>query len=48
MKELSKEEREIYQWQMWIPQLGEEGQKKLKAASVLVPRAGGVGGTTAL
>src|SRR5258706_2756450 len=46
--QLSDEEREIYRWQMWIPQLGEEGQKKLRDASVLVTRVGGVGGTAAL
>ncbi len=48
MKELSAEEREIYRWQMWIPQLAQEGQKKLRHASVLVTRVGGVGGTAAL
>src|SRR5437763_12496770 len=48
MKELTAEEREIYQWQMWIPGLGEEGQKKLRDASALVTRIGGVGGTAAL
>src|SRR5437763_15033065 len=48
MKELTAEEREIYQWQMWIPGLGEEGQKKLRDASALVTRVGGVGGTAAL
>src|SRR6266581_8607111 len=48
MKELTAEEREIYQWQMWIPDLGEEGQRKLRDASVLVTRIGGVGGTAAL
>jgi molybdopterin/thiamine biosynthesis adenylyltransferase len=48
MKELTAEEREIYQWQMWIPDLGEEGQKRLLDASVLVSRVGGVGGTAAL
>src|SRR5438105_11464787 len=46
--QLSEEEREIYQWQMWIPGLGEEGQKKLRDASALVTRVGGVGGTAAL
>jgi len=46
--QLSEEEREIYRWQMWIPQLGEEGQKRLKGSSVLVTRIGGVGGTAAL
>lgn len=38
-------ERARYEWQMWLPQLGEVGQQKLKAASVLVSRIGGVGGT---
>src|SRR3954465_5184931 len=48
MDELTAEEREIYQWQMWIPDLGEAGQKRLRDASVLVTRVGGVGGTAAL
>src|SRR6267143_6753148 len=48
MEELTPEEREMYQWQMWIPDLGEEGQKRLKGSSVLVSRIGGVGGTAAL
>jgi molybdopterin/thiamine biosynthesis adenylyltransferase len=48
MKELTPQEREIYQWQMWIPDLGDEGQRKLRDASVLVTRVGGVGGTAAL
>ena len=48
MNELTAEEREIYQWQMWIPDLGEAGQRKLRDASVLVTRVGGVGGTAAL
>src|SRR4051812_39218588 len=48
LKQLSDEEREIYRWQMWIPRLGEEGQKRLRDASVLVTRVGGVGGTAAL
>src|SRR4051812_22474033 len=45
---LTEEEREIYRWQMWIGDLGEAGQKRLKGASVLVTRVGGVGGTAAL
>src|SRR2546422_4293807 len=48
LKQLTEEEREIYRWQMWIPRLGEEGQKRLKGSSVLVSRIGGVGGTAAL
>ncbi|MCA9062160.1 MAG: HesA/MoeB/ThiF family protein [Planctomycetaceae bacterium] len=32
---------------MWTPDVGEEGQRRLKAATVLVSRIGGVGGTVA-
>src|SRR3954451_24086126 len=45
---LTDEERAIYEWQMWTPHFGEAGQEKLKAATVLVSRIGGVGGTLAL
>src|SRR3954471_7253772 len=45
---LTDEERAIYEWQMWTPHFGEAGQEKLKAATVLVSRIGGVGGTVAL
>lgn len=45
---LSDEERAIYEWQMWVPGVGEEGQLKLKNASVLVSRVGGLGGLVAL
>jgi len=44
MTTLSDEEKAIYEWQMWLPQIGEEGQKKLKGASALVSRCGGLGG----
>jgi molybdopterin-synthase adenylyltransferase len=44
---LTREERTIYEWQMWIPGFGQAGQRKLKAASVLVSRVGGLGGTVA-
>ena len=47
LPELSTEERARYEWQMWTPDLGENGQRKLKAASALVSRIGGVGGTVA-
>src|SRR6266481_30181 len=40
-------EKAAYQWQMWVPDFGEEGQKKLKGASVLISRCGGVGGIVA-
>lgn len=44
---LTDAERARYEWQMWTPEIGEVGQQKLKAASVLVSRLGGVGGTAA-
>ena len=47
LPELNDAERARYEWQMWTPEVGEEGQRKLKAASVLVSRIGGVGGTAA-
>lgn len=45
--ELTAEERAIYEWQMWIPGFGEEAQRKLKSASVLISRVGGLGGVVA-
>ncbi len=44
---LTDAERERYQWQLWAPGFGEEGQRRLKGASVLVSRVGGVGGCVA-
>jgi len=44
---LTDAERERYQWQLWVPGFGEEGQRRLKGASVLVSRCGGVGGCVA-
>ena len=46
--ELNDAERSFYEWQMWIGDLGEAGQRRLKGASVLVSRCGGVGGTAAM
>ena len=40
-------DRSIYEWQMWAEGIGELGQRKLKSASVLISRVGGVGGTVA-
>lgn len=48
LPELTTEERERYEWQLWVPDFGEEGQRRLKGATVLVSRIGGVGGTAAL
>ena len=44
---LSDEERAIYEWQMSVPGMGEAGQRKLKQASVLISRVGGLGGVVA-
>lgn len=48
LPELTPEEHSIYEWQMWVPNFGELGQRKLKNASVLISRCGGVGGLVAL
>ncbi len=45
--ELNHVERETYEWQMWVEGFGEEGQKRLKGASVLISRIGGLGGVVA-
>lgn len=47
LPELTDHERSVYQWQMWVPGFGEEGQRKLKNASVMISRLGGVGGIVA-
>ena len=44
---LNDEERAVYEWQMWTPDLGELGQRKLKNASVMISRVGGVGSVVA-
>ncbi len=45
---LSERELERYGWQLDVPGFGEEGQRRLKGATVLITRCGGVGGTAAL
>lgn len=47
IKQLSDEDRSIYEWQIWVNDFGEEGQRKLKNASVLVSRVGGLGSVVA-
>lgn len=47
LPELTDEERATYEWQMWVPEFGEEGQRKLKNSSVLVSRCGGLGSVVA-
>lgn len=44
---LTDEERAVYEWQLWVPGFGESGQERLKGASVLVSRVGGLGSVVA-
>lgn len=48
LPELTDDERRRYEWQLWVRDFGEEGQRRLKGASVLVSRIGGVGGAVAM
>jgi molybdopterin/thiamine biosynthesis adenylyltransferase len=48
LPELTPAELDRYDWQLAVRGFGEEGQRKLKAASVLVSRVGGVGGSVAM
>ena len=47
-KELDAEEVTRYDRQIILPQIGSEGQKKLKSSSVLIVGAGGLGSPAAL
>lgn len=47
MPPLTDEERSVYEWQIWSPGFGETGQQKLRDASVLVSRIGGLGSVVA-
>lgn len=47
MPELTDFERETYGWQLPIHGFGEEGQRRLKGATVLISRIGGLGGVVA-
>ncbi len=44
---MTETEREIYSWQLPVSGFGEQGQQRLKAASVLISRCGGLGGVVA-
>jgi len=46
--DLTPDELRRYEWQLTVRDFGEEGQRKLKAATVLVSRIGGVGGAAAI
>lgn len=47
MAKLTDKEKAVYEWQLTVPGFGEAGQEKLKEASVLVSRIGGLGGLVA-
>jgi len=47
VKELTEQDRAIHEWQMWVGGFDADGQRKLKNATVLISRAGGVGGALA-
>ena len=44
---LTDEERAVYEWQISVEDFQEKGQEKLKGASVLVSRVGGLGSVVA-
>ncbi len=45
---LSNEDKQRYEWQLWVPGFDESAQLKLKKSSVLISRCGGLGGVVAL
>ena len=47
LPELTDFEREVYSWQTTVSGFGEEGQRRLKGATVMVSRIGGLGGLVA-
>lgn len=46
-KQLTEEELATYEWQIWTPGIGEEGQRRLKNSTVLISRCGGLGSVVA-
>ncbi len=46
-KALTPEEQEIYAWQTTVSDMGEAGQARLKGASALISRVGGLGSVVA-
>lgn len=44
---LEELDRKIYEWQLGIPGFGETGQEKLRGATALISRTGGLGGPLA-
>ena len=48
MKALTPDDLAMYEWQLDVPHFGLEGQQKLKNATALVSRTGGLGGALAM
>lgn len=48
LPELTEFERQVYERQIQLPDFGEDGQRVLKASSVMISRVGGLGGTVAM
>lgn len=48
LPELTSDEQRRYEWQLTTPDFGPQGQRRLKGATALVSRIGGVGGSAAL
>ncbi len=46
-KPLNEEEKATYEWQMTVPGFGQAGQEKLRNASVMISRCGGLGSVAA-
>jgi molybdopterin/thiamine biosynthesis adenylyltransferase len=46
-QKLNDHEKAVYEWQLDVPDFGEVGQEKLKGATVLVSRVGGLGSVVA-
>lgn len=44
---LNEEEKATYEWQMTVPGFGQAGQEKLRNASVMISRCGGLGSVVA-
>lgn len=47
LPELTADEQARYEWQIWVEGFGVAGQRRLKGATVLISRVGGVGGCVA-
>lgn len=46
-RQLTDDDRATYQWQMWSEGFGDQGQQKLKNATVMISRTGGIGSVVA-